>query len=402
MVRTTLLLCGWLAVLSVPSSTARPIPGVPADSIGMILAQVSPDSIEASIRTLQGFGTRLWSSSNRDSIASWILGRFAASGVTDVLIDEFLYTGTWQLNVIATIPGTSVPSQEIVFGAHTDSYTGTPTVAPGADDNASGVAAVLEIARVIIASGYRPACTLRFVGFGAEEVGLYGSRDYAAKARNADRPIIAMFNFDMIGYRNPATVDPEFEIIWYDNARFLATLDSAMALMYTPLVPVKDQTSYNRSDSFPFYLNNYPPVFLHDGGASRAYHTVFDIIDSLDMSYAADITRVGLASALTLDLQVRDGPAPGDPLPAVFALEQNYPNPFNPGTRIPYRVSQASNVTVRVYDMLGREVATLADGWHAQGSYSVAWNAGAHAAGVYFCRMQWAGGSATRRMVLLR
>jgi hypothetical protein len=394
------LLTLWIALPSTGRSQTDP--AKTSDYIGTILQNVSPASLDITIRGLQGFGTRHWSNANRDSIARWIRARFISAGVTDVVIDSFQYSSTWQKNVIATIPGSDFTGEEIVLGAHTDATTATPAVAPGADDNASGVAAILEIARVIKSAGYRPAKTFRFVGFGAEEVGLVGSADYSAKAKSEGARIIAMINFDMIGYRPKGRVSPEFTVAWYTNGRSLSSLDSSMARTYTALVPVMSTSVSSRSDSYSYSKNGFPAVFNFDGGTSVAYHTVNDIIDSLDMPYAADIVRTGFATALTLDgaaTGIDPGPAP---VPQVYALAQNFPNPFNPSTTIGFDVPLAGWISLRVHDLLGREMATLAEGLHQPGHHTRTWNAQSMASGVYFCRLQWEGGSATRRMVLMR
>lgn len=73
-------------------------------------------------------------------------------------------------------------------------------------------------------------------------------------------------------------------------------------------------------------------------------------------------------------------------IPATFALYQNYPNPFNPSTRINFDLPEPANVSLIVFDVLGREVATLATGYHAAGYHSVMWSAPEMASGVYFAR----------------
>jgi len=283
-----------------------------------------------------------------------------------------------------------------------DSYSTNFAVAPGADDNASGVAAVMEIARVMKQVSYVPGSTIRFITFGAEEAGLRGSADYAMKANMAGQPIIAMFNFDMIGYRNPRKTAREYQVQWYSNARPLAVLDSLMARTYTTLSPVLSTSVASRSDSYSFYNNGFQAVFSFDGGSSTAYHTPNDIIDSLDLSYAREITQAGFAAALTIDATPTAIAPPAQELPRQFALEQNYPNPFNPATEIAYLVSGSGPITLKVYDLLGREVAVLADGWRETGRYSVRWDARGAASGVYLCRLQWEGGTQTRRMVLAK
>lgn len=85
-----------------------------------------------------------------------------------------------------------------------------------------------------------------------------------------------------------------------------------------------------------------------------------------------------------------------------FALGQNYPNPFNPSTRIPYSVHVSGFTSLKVYDLLGREVATLVNEAKAPGAYEVTWNAEGIASGVYFCKLQAGGFVQTRKMLLAR
>jgi len=89
-------------------------------------------------------------------------------------------------------------------------------------------------------------------------------------------------------------------------------------------------------------------------------------------------------------------------VPRVFGLEQNYPNPFNPSTVVIYRVAAARMIDVRVYDILGREVAVLANEVKPAGRYTVIWNAANMPSGVYFCRLTAGEFSQTRKVMLLR
>jgi len=92
----------------------------------------------------------------------------------------------------------------------------------------------------------------------------------------------------------------------------------------------------------------------------------------------------------------------GDLAPGTLTLEQNYPNPFNPGTTIRFTLSQSSDVTLKVFDILGREVATLVAGHLPPGTHQREWNPGNTAAGVYFCRLRAGESVETRKLVLLR
>ena len=91
-----------------------------------------------------------------------------------------------------------------------------------------------------------------------------------------------------------------------------------------------------------------------------------------------------------------------DQQPAAFALEQNYPNPFNPTTTITYSLDTAGPVTLKVYDVQGKEVSTLVDGTQAAGVHQVAFQAGQLPSGTYLYRLQTKSGSLTRRMTFLK
>ena len=89
-------------------------------------------------------------------------------------------------------------------------------------------------------------------------------------------------------------------------------------------------------------------------------------------------------------------------VPRQFGLDQNYPNPFNPATTIAYEIRTAGEVTLRVYDVLGREVATLVDGFRNPGTYTTTFDASRLSSGVYFYRLQSGSFMNTKKMVLAK
>ena len=105
---------------------------------------------------------------------------------------------------------------------------------------------------------------------------------------------------------------------------------------------------------------------------------------------------------------VKTGPdiAPAEPLknpfPTDYALSPSWPNPFNPMTMIRYDVRKTGHVSLRVFDLLGREVATLVQGTIPAGSYTIAWDAADFPSGIYFCRMEAADFVQTRKMLLVK
>jgi hypothetical protein len=89
-------------------------------------------------------------------------------------------------------------------------------------------------------------------------------------------------------------------------------------------------------------------------------------------------------------------------LPAEYALTQNYPNPFNPSTTVEFALPQAGHVTLKVYNVLGEEAATLVAGDHAAGTFKATWDASGLPSGVYFYRLTAGEYVQTKKMVLMR
>ncbi len=122
------------------------------------------------------------------------------------------------------------------------------------------------------------------------------------------------------------------------------------------------------------------------------------------LSAANDSLAVAIEGLVEIGTAVTDA---GDGSPKAFRLDQNYPNPFNPSTAISYELSAISHVTLKVYDILGREVATLVNGRQNAGHYSVTFNAAGLPSGVYFYRMEVVGESrkscsSAKKLVLVK
>ena len=88
--------------------------------------------------------------------------------------------------------------------------------------------------------------------------------------------------------------------------------------------------------------------------------------------------------------------------PTIFALEQNYPNPFNPSTMISYSIPQSSFVTLKVYDIIGNEVATLVNQNQQAGKYDIRFNASNLSNGVYLYSIKTDNFTSTKKMILMK
>lgn len=196
----------------------------------------------------------------------------------------FTWPGGRSANVVA---GRDGPGPLLYVTAHLDSVNHAGGPAPGADDNASGVAGVLEIARVL-----RDRDGLRFVLFGGEEQGLWGSRAYVAAVPAADRPrVAAVVNLDMIGVRNT-----ERPTVLLEGSSRWAGLVDGLAAAATGLDVQVSWTPY-ASDHVSFLDAGLPAVLAIEGAdqANTAVHTAADTPDRLDVDLAAAIVRMVVA-----------------------------------------------------------------------------------------------------------
>ncbi|MFH0893970.1 MAG: M28 family peptidase [Bacteroidota bacterium] len=277
--------------------------------ITAFLAEINPDSVSSIIQSLQDMGTRFCFAANHNSVRDWIIQKYLSLGIIDVVVDSFKVdvwgsTDTvWRHNVIATILGSGNPNEIIVVGGHYDSYSsGNPMVlAPGADDNASSQACNFEIARAIMHKEYVPEKTIKIISFDAEELGLYGSFDYAFKSLGASADIQLMINTDMISNNTAVPSAWNVTLNNYDGCDWAVAMAHSLALDFTALNPVDEWNNSSGSDSYPFWAAGYPVLYFEENEFSPVYHSVNDVLANCDVNYCAEIIRLAAATLLNAD-----------------------------------------------------------------------------------------------------
>jgi hypothetical protein len=159
-----------------------------------------------------------------------------------------------------------------------------------------------------------------------------------------------------------------------------------------PLLGFTDGASYIATD---LYNGNTTQPVMFTGG-----------IDTLKVSLPAYGSAVfvidNVAHTLVLPLLTGVGESRSGVIPGEYGLGQNYPNPFNPTTTISYQIRSAGGVSLRVYDVLGREVATLVDGYQSAGTHAKTFDGSRLSSGVYFYRLQSGAFVNTKKMVLAK
>ena len=157
-------------------------------TVGRWLPQVQEQRLYDTINHLSRYRNRYYASSHGRTSAEWIREHWQslAAGRSDVTTELFTACSTCstQPSVILTIRGWDLPEEVVVLGAHLDSINGSTRndpnqLAPGADDDASGIATLTETLRIALADGWQPRRTVKFMGYAAEEVGLRGSNAIA-------------------------------------------------------------------------------------------------------------------------------------------------------------------------------------------------------------------------------
>jgi len=199
-----------------------------------------------------------------------------------VTLEPFIYWGSTYYNVVGTKIGTTYPEREYIVGAHYDSVDN-----PGADDNASGVALVLEAARIL--TQYDSDYTIRFIGFDREEQGLVGSDAYVDAHILND--IRGMISADMVAYNSGANLADIYGRSASNpikNALADAVTEYGDGLSYA----IQGQADY--SDHAPFEWAGFQACLLIESGGNPYYHTQNDNVDMvgyIDYAFAVRMSR---------------------------------------------------------------------------------------------------------------
>ncbi|MBH0198904.1 MAG: M28 family peptidase [Nitrospira sp.] len=280
--------------------------------------------LEALVRSLAGtIGPRSYQDpANLNAAADFIARRLASYGY-DLTEQPYQVGGLAVRNIIAERRGTDQPDRVIVVGAHYDTVVGSP----GADDNASGVAVLLELARLHAETRFRK--TVRFVAFTLEEPPFFrsrqmGSRVYARLLKEQGEHVEAMLCLESVGYYSQEPGSQSFPslVFWLrwrypttgnfitivsdDDSQPLQTQvrDGLVAHMDLPVETYAGPwwiPGVDWSDHGSFWNEGYPAVMLTDTALFRNphYHRPTDLPDTLDYRAMSELVR-GLAAALVM------------------------------------------------------------------------------------------------------
>lgn len=285
--------------------------------INSFLNEVEPDSIESYIQFLQDKVTRFMIAPNHRAVAESVRQKFIALGADEAYLDSALCTTvinyqnivfdtiTWQYNVVAKING--LDSNYLVMGAHYDNVVapaGDPMIyAPGADDNASGVAAAFECLRIMKEKNYTPLHNIEFVAFAAEELmyfGNSGAQFFVDHAIEAGKNIDLMINNDMIAYT--ASKNWVITLSNYIGSEYFTTMAQQITEDYTMLdLYLLSPGNQGGADCKYFYEAGVPCIYFMEKDFNPYYHSNNDLIENIDMDYCAEVAKISLGVLLATD-----------------------------------------------------------------------------------------------------
>lgn len=289
--------------------------------IKVLVNNVSADSLDSTLRRMVTFNTRFAGSDSNTASKNYLAERLRDESYLKIQIDtftvnvdrqmldkRFLVQDLEQWNLVAKKPGVLFPEQQIVLGAHYDSISidrnpEDQDLAPGADDNGSGVAALLEIIRIL--KRVDLDVTVVFVLFGAEELGLIGSRAYVSRAQKRGDQIVMMLQLDSIGSRSD--LFPEAFTIdtigpYLPQAKIIAKAAEDYTEIRGRTISGEQVLITSRgcqcSDHQSFIDAGYPGIgiFQYIGNPENHLNRSNDTLDQVDILMVEEVTRAVLAA----------------------------------------------------------------------------------------------------------
>jgi len=338
-----------------------------------VLDFINQDSLKRTVQDMQDFESRycLKSIGQNKQVAQYLADRLKAYNIEGARIDSFYVSGSWisgvyaqyMYNVIGTLKGTGETDSTVIIGAHLDAISFhnnqlSPT-APGADDNATGCAVMIEMARIIFEKNLKPRHNIDFMAYDAEEIGLLGAFYDAEKRKNANKKVIVMLNNDMVA-NQPEADEWTVTLHWYDNALDVTQKARQALLDYTsvkPFIPTEGGNGTRAaSDSWAYFKNNFKATFAIEYYFSPYYHSNNDLVEHLNFKFCEQIARMNfvlLADYADIDLTPNSIPDCSDNLVNMIHV---FPNPTTGELRIENGELKIENI--EVLDIYGRILST--------------------------------------------
>jgi leucyl aminopeptidase len=275
-----------------------------AELVREVLPELDQERIRATIGELSAMKNRYYQSESGAAASIWLRDRWRSFSAREDVTIELFDHGYKQKSVILTIPGTTRASEVVVIGGHLDSIAlgGRASRAPGADDDASGIATLTEVARVLLARDVRPARTLQMIAYAAEEVGLRGSLSIVREYKQRGVNVVGVLQLDMTNYQGS---DRD---IWLINDHTDAAQNAFLGRLIDAYVGATwgyDACGYACSDHASWHRAGIPASMPFESRAdqrNKKIHTADDTLETSGNNAAHAVKFARLAAAYAIEL----------------------------------------------------------------------------------------------------
>ncbi len=267
------------------------------DAVSALISQLSLTTMENVVEQLGSYSSRYYLSDTGVLAAQWLRGHWGAFADqrADISVDYYTHQGWPQRSVMVTIEGSTLPEEYVVIGGHLDSInriSPATNIAPGMDDNASGIAVITALLDMMVSSDFYPSRTVVLIGYAAEEVGLLGSADIARDFRNNNRNVVGAAQFDMTAYFGTTTEDVVF-ISDFTNAAQNQFMASLLDEYHPDITYGFDVCGYACSDHASWHREGFRASFPFEArfdDSNSRIHTGADTV--YDLSHMSKFARL--------------------------------------------------------------------------------------------------------------
>ncbi|MDH7444825.1 M20/M25/M40 family metallo-hydrolase [Aquimarina sp. 2201CG14-23] len=281
-------------------------------------------NIANQIQELENYGTRYHTKSSATQAVVDLKTKWEnlAGGRSDVSVRLVNHTSTNMPSLVMTITGSEKPDEFVIIGGHIDSTSGgNNNDAPGADDNASGIATITEAARVLFDMNFKPKRTMEFMAYAAEEVGLRGSREIAEDYRNRNVNVVSYMQLDMTNYKG-STNDVYVSTDSYNddtlNDFLMELMDYYNASGTHRITYGTSRCNYGCSDHYSWAQEGYDVAFPFEATFNQSNPNIHTTRDTFDRSptpnatHAAKFAKLALEYLIEISNGVDNGGGDGD------------------------------------------------------------------------------------------
>ena len=276
-----------------------------------IIDQVKESSIAGSIRKLSSYRNRYYKSKHGVQSQNWVFKSWQAIAEKkpEIKVELFEHRNYPQPSVVLTWTGKSLKNEIVVLGGHGDSIAGwfpnSEVNAPGADDNASGIATITEVLTRLVESGFTPDRTIKLISYAAEEVGLRGSKDIAESYKRNNLNVVGVMQLDMTNY-DAGNYDMIL-ISDFTNQKQNEYLGRLINVYLPDLKWTFDKCGYACSDHASWTRNGYPASFPFEAGFKEHNQKIHTAKDTIEQSqnhahHAVPFAKLALAYLIELAL----------------------------------------------------------------------------------------------------